>query len=302
MPSLPLSIVMITYNEERNLPACLASLRGLDAPLLVVDTGSTDSTLDLLRAAGAHVATHPFETPAKQYAWGLENLPIRTPWVLALDADHRLTPGLRDEIRALFRQHPDGRLPSEGYYCGRRYILRGRWLRHGDLYPKYVIRLFRRDKVFVDPAELVDQHFYVRGPTGFLENDLVEDNFRDGDPAHWEAKNRHRAPLEAREEFLRQRMPHTGGPMPRLLGSPYERLIWQKMVWRKLPRYVRPVLYFAYRYVFRRGFLDGREGLMFHYLQALKLRLLVDRSLGQLRREARRAFRAAGRSAGPREP
>src|SRR5436190_21146393 len=100
MPTTPVAVVVITFNEERNLAACLASVAAWAEQLFVVDSGSTDRTLAIAAAHGAHVATHPFESHARQWQWGLAMLPITTEWVLALDADQSLTPELRDDITA----------------------------------------------------------------------------------------------------------------------------------------------------------------------------------------------------------
>jgi glycosyltransferase involved in cell wall biosynthesis len=94
-----LSVIILTLNEEANLPLALASLRGLDAEVFVVDSGSTDRTLEIARAAGCHRVQHPFENYALQRNWAFDHLPIATPWTLCLDADERLTPDLVDEIR-----------------------------------------------------------------------------------------------------------------------------------------------------------------------------------------------------------
>src|SRR5688500_496630 len=93
----PLSVIILTQDEERTLPDLLASLRGLEARLYVVDSGSTDRTVELARAAGCRVVHHPFETYARQRNWALDHLPLGTPWVLCLDADERLTPELAAE-------------------------------------------------------------------------------------------------------------------------------------------------------------------------------------------------------------
>src|ERR1051325_8633394 len=97
------SAVVLTCNEEQNLQCCLSSLAGLSAATFVVDSGSTDRTLEIA-ARYATLAHHPFETHARQWTWALANLPISTPWVLALDAHQRGPPELRAELAALFAQ------------------------------------------------------------------------------------------------------------------------------------------------------------------------------------------------------
>jgi glycosyltransferase involved in cell wall biosynthesis len=283
-----LAIVLLTLNEEVNLPACLASFAGLDCALYVVDSGSTDGTVALARAAGATVLEHPFETHTRQWAWALEHLPLATPWVLALDADQQLTPALRDEIATLFSR--EDALPEvAGFYLNRRQIFRGQWIRHGGYYPKYLLKLFRRDRVWFDLEDLVDHHFYVTGPTQQLRNDLLEVNKKEDDLSFWLAKHDRYAKLLAQEEWRRWHGQRSTPVAPSLTGTPDQRTLWFKRVWWRCPRYVRPVLYFLYRYIVRLGFLDGKEGFVFHFLQALWFRLLIDVRLDELDRSHARA-------------
>ena len=94
----PISVVVLTYNEGRNLGACLESLSALAEDIFVVDSGSSDGTVDVAKLYGAKVVTHPFESHATQWRWALANLPLTTEWVLALDADQRVTSELREDI------------------------------------------------------------------------------------------------------------------------------------------------------------------------------------------------------------
>jgi glycosyltransferase involved in cell wall biosynthesis len=276
-PTARLSVVILTFNEARNLPACLESLRGWTPAVFVVDSGSTDATAQIAREAGATVVEHPFETHAKQWAWAIEHLPLRTGWVMGLDADQRVLPPLRAAIDQLLERPSD----AAGAFVNRRQIFRGRWIRHGGYYPKYLLKVFRRDRVRVDPEDLVDHHFEVEGPTVVLDGDLVEDNLNEAAIAVWTAKHNRYAVLQARQEW-REAAAGTPVPFGAVLGSPAERVQWLKQVWRRMPRLLRPCLYVSYRYIFRLGFLDGREGFIFHVLQGFWYRLLVDINLDEI--------------------
>jgi glycosyltransferase involved in cell wall biosynthesis len=251
--------------------------------LFVVDSGSTDATRAIAERYGATVVEHPFETHARQWLWALGHLPIQHGWILALDADQRVTPELREEIETLFSYRARGLDGLDGLYLNRRQIFRGRWIRHGGYYPKYLLKLFRRGRVQIDERDLIDHHFYVAGPTRTLRHDLVEDNAKEADIGCWIDKHNRYARLQARVETLRPQGPLT----PRLLGNPDERTAWMKRAWARLPLYVRPGLYFLYRYFLRLGFLDGKEGFVFHFLQAFWYRLLVDIHLDDIRRQER---------------
>ena len=264
--------VILTFNEERNLPACLDSLDSVGCAVFVVDSGSTDRTVDLAQAAGVHVVTHSFDTHARQWAWALQHLPIRTDWVLGLDADQRLTPELRSALLATVGVGaPES--SNAGYYVNRRQVFRGRWIRHGGYYPKYLLKLFRRTHVRFDESELVDHHFHVDGPCGYLRGDLIEDNQNESQIFEWIAKHNKYARAMAAEEVHRL---EAGAPRGRWNGTADERIARFKTIWLRLPLYWRPLGYFLYRYIIRLDFLDGKQGFIFHFLQAFWYRLLVD--------------------------
>lgn len=275
---VPVSVIVLTFNEERNLAACLESVRDWAEEIFVVDSGSTDRTRAIAEDLGARVVTHAFETHARQWEWALNELPIRTAWVLALDADQRVTPELHAELaRVLAATGIDG---VHGFFVKRKQIFRGRWIRHGGYYPKYLLKIFRPGAVSLDANDLVDHHFVVAGAVRKLDGDLLEDNKNEARIAEWTAKHNRYAVLQAREEI-------TGAAAPprqsRLFGSPDERTRRLKGLWRRLPIFVRPCLYVFYRYVLRLGFLDGKEGFIFHVLQGFWYRLLVDINIDEMR-------------------
>src|SRR5262245_16522189 len=270
---MKISVVVLTHNEESNLAECLRSVAGLEADVFVVDSGSTDRTIEIAREVGALVFEHAFETHSKQWEWALQHLPIRSEWVLGLDADQRVTSELTDELRALDEGELDG---IEGVYLKRRQVFRDKWIRHGGYYPKYLLKLFRKDAFVADPRDLVDHHFYVRGGTLKLKHDLVEGNRKEDDITLWIEKHNRYATLLAREEVESRRNGRTGVISASLFGSPDQRALRRKQIWTRMPLYFRPFLYFFYRYFVRLGFLDGKQGAIFHFLQAFWFRLLVD--------------------------
>jgi glycosyltransferase involved in cell wall biosynthesis len=273
------SAIVLTFDEARNIDACLASLIGWTTDVFVVDSGSTDDTVAIARRHGATVATHPFETHAKQWRWALESLPLRTDWVLALDADQRVTPELRDAVVAAMAD--PSRADVRGYFVNRRQIFRGRWIRHGGYYPKYLLKLFRRDAVSIDDADLVDHHFVVEGPVATLAGDLIEDNKNEAAIFDWTAKHNRYAVLQARQEVA-ARTATVPIAFSAAWGHPDQRVRWLKQQWARLPLFVRPCLYVFYRYILRLGFLDGREGFIFHVLQGFWYRLLVDINISEI--------------------
>ena len=130
-----------------------------------------------------------------------------------------------------------------GGYVKRRQVFRGRWIRHGGYYPKYLLKLVRRSAVWMDDGDLVDHHFHVRGTTVLLEHDIVEDNQNEASIAAWTAKHNRYAVLQAQEQLARGAT-GTNGIRPALFGSPDQRVLWLKQLWNGLPLYWRPALVF----------------------------------------------------------
>jgi glycosyltransferase involved in cell wall biosynthesis len=287
-PGARLAAVILTHNEEANLPACLNSLEGLPCARLLVDSGSTDHTLDLAHTYAADVLVHPFATHVQQWGWALDQLPRDVDWVLGLDADQRLSPVLLREIISLFTTNAAALNEYDGFYLNRKQIFRGRWIRHGGYYPKFLLKLFRRDAVVLDPRDRMDHHFYVRGRTATLRGHLLEDNSKERDLSFWLTKHLAYARLHAEEELLRRAGDEKWPITPSFTGTPDQRTAWFKQRWYGLPLYVRPLLYFGYRYFLRLGFLDGKEGFIFHLFQGFWYRLLVDVYLDGMLKEYRR--------------
>ena len=261
--------VVLTFNEERNLPACLASLGGWVDELFVVDSGSTDRTVEIARQAGARVVEHAFEHYGAQRNWAIDHLPITAGWTLHVDADERITPELQ---RAVMAALADGGDDVAGYLVSRRTMFMGRWMRHGGHYPAWHLRLMRTGAGRCEDR-LYDQHFYVTGPVRKLHGDLIDT--WTPDVATFTARHLRWAALEAAEHET----PATAaGRIRGRLGSDnaIEQRRWLRDWYARLPLFVRPTAYFLYRYVVRLGFLDGRPGLVFHVLQGFWFRFLVD--------------------------
>jgi glycosyltransferase involved in cell wall biosynthesis len=282
IPRARLTVIVLTRDEELNLDACLESLRDVVEHIVVVDSGSADRTVEIARRHGADVVEHRFESHGQQWSWAVANVAGDSEWVLGLDADQSLSGMLRSSLLELFAD--DARLQKHaGFYLNRRQIFRGHWIRHGGYYPKYLLKLFRRDAVRFDPADLMDHHFHVSGATARLRGDLIEQNRKEDVISFWLQKHVRYAELLAAEELLRKRGAQAI-TAPALTGHADQRVAWLKRRWYTLPRYWRPTVYFLYRYFIRLGFLDGREGFVFHVLQGFWLRLIVDVNLEELER------------------
>jgi glycosyltransferase involved in cell wall biosynthesis len=271
-----LSVVILTHDEESNLPACLASLRELDAEIFVVDSGSTDRTLAIARDAGCRVVEHPFENYAAQLNWALDRLPVATPWVMRLDADERLTPELARELSARLRDLPD---EVTGLLVKRRVYFWGRWIRHGGYYPTWLLRIWRHGRARCE-QRWMDEHMIVdRGRTLRLDHDIVDEN-RKG-LTFWTDKHNRYADREVQDLLALEERATTAGELGDQPGS---RRWLKENLYARSPLLWRAFAYWLYGYVLRLGFLDGRPGLVFHFLQGFWYRFLVDAKLCELKR------------------
>jgi glycosyltransferase involved in cell wall biosynthesis len=277
--SARVSVVVLAHNEEVNLPACMASLDGLVCDLFVVDSGSTDRTRDIAAAAGATVVEHPFDNYSAQRNWAQQNLPLRTDWVLHLDSDERLTPELVAEINSVLADPP---ADVDGFLFRKRTVFMGRWIRHGGHYPAYHLRLFRKDHGNCE-HRLYDQHFVVVGKTVSLQHDYID--VLTSDLNQWTTRHLRWAELEAREALNGE---HDSSRVHAdAFGDPIQRRRWlREGFYARWPLFVRPFLYWIYRYFFRLGFLDGREGLIFHFLQGCWFRFMIDARMYELRKRS----------------
>jgi glycosyltransferase involved in cell wall biosynthesis len=271
MQSLPISVIVLTYNEERNLADCLRSVQGWAGEIFVVDSGSTDNTTQIAGSFGAMVVEHPFENYSRQRNWALQNLPLRNDWVLHLDADHRVTDVLKNTLYAIFSKPvPDD---VHGFMVSRRTIFMGKWIRFGGHYPVYHAVLFRKNNGYCEEKRY-DQHFKVEGKIQKLRGDIV-DIITDSLTRFTERHNRW-STLEAEEVVHGGALDPDKLLQPNPLGNPMQQRRFLKSLYERMPLFVRPMLYFLVRYFLRLGFLDGRRGLIFHFLQGFWFRFLVD--------------------------
>jgi glycosyltransferase involved in cell wall biosynthesis len=272
--SVPVSVMVFTLNEEIHLPSCLAALGWCD-DVIVVDSFSTDGTEALCRQAGVRFFQNRFRGFGDQRNWALEHCRPKHEWVLILDADERVTPELAEELRTRLAAVS----PQVGAFrLRRRFHMWGRWLRHSSLYPTWVVRVVRRDRVrFSNRGHAETQE--VRGGIEDLEHDLIDENLKGME--EWLDRQRRYASRDAEHELEWE-----GAALdwPGLAsGDPQRRRATLKQAAARLP--FRPALYFLYSYLLRGGFRDGKEGLLFCRMKASYQRMVV-RKKRDLRRES----------------
>ena len=264
---LPVSVLVATRNEARNLPRCLQSLRAV-GEVYVIDSRSSDGTSEIARSFGAKVVQFDYAGGwPKKRQWAMDSLPLAYDWIFLVDADEALTPGLAKEIATAI-QKPG----FNGYYIRLEMFFLGRRLRHGDA-GFYKLSLFRRgkgrfecrlsnqDNSMCDME--VHEHVVVDGPTARLNHSLTHHNVeslsryiqKHDEYSNWEA----RVLLKGRSDDL----------PPSLTGNQAQKRRWLKS--RLFASPGSPVLLFLYRYFFRLGFLDGKPGLIYCLFQAIQM-------------------------------
>lgn len=264
-----LAVVILTYNEEANIAQALDSVAAWANEIFILDSLSTDRTLEIARQFGCHIAQNKFENYAKQRNYALDHLPIRSDWVFFLDADEWLPDALKQEVSAVIASCPR----ENGFYIKWRLIWMGRWIRRG-YYPSWILRLFRYGKARCEDRP-INEHLIVDGPTGRLRHDFIHED-RKG-VTDWIAKHNRYASKESQELFNTRSAPGYQEIDARLFGTQAQRKRWLRYkVWNRLPPLLRPLLYFSYRYVLALGFLDGKEAFIYHFLQALWFPMLID--------------------------
>lgn len=284
---LPLTAIVLTKNERRNLPDCLRSLQGHVQDILVVDSYSTDDTCDIARAHGARVLQRAWRHHADQFQWALDHGEVATDWAVRVDADERWTPAGFEALAPLLAE-----ADLAGIYLRRRIYFMQRFLRWGGLYDSRQLRVFRPRAAHVE-QRWMDEHIVVQGRTLVTDLWFLEMNYdRQDNIGLWTAKHNEYSTREAVDILIAKHRLAATESVADLAGGHTARTRWlkERVYWRA-PLLLRSLLYFSYRYFLKLGFLDGRAGLVFHVLQGFWYRMLVDVKVAQLEDLARRTGR-----------
>ncbi len=265
-----LSIIVLTFNEEIHIERLLKNIGDWADEILIVDSFSTDKTLEIAKKYGVKIFQHKFENQAQQFNWALDNLDIKNKWILRLDADEYLTEELKNEIAEKLKSMP---ADINGFYIKRRVYFMGRWIRHGGYYPTWFLRLWRKGKARYEEREVDEHAVLTEGKAEFLKNDFIDDNQKN---LEWWIQRINN--YTSREVIARNREIDSLKKMEgRLTGTQAERKRWLRInLYYRLPLFFRAFTYFLYRYFILLGFLDGKEGLIFHFLQGCWNQFLVD--------------------------
>lgn len=252
-----ISVIILTKNEEKNIAAAIESAKLIANRILVIDSGSEDNTVKISESSGAEVYFHEWPGHAAQFNWAIDNCNISSEWIFRLDADERISEELADEINNI--------LPStnaDGYEMRRRIVFMGKWIKHGGMYKRYTVRLFRYGSGRVEEL-LMDEHIIVNGIVEKLNGDIIHFDYKDFNA--WLHKHIWYSNLEYQlynEQIINSE-----------LNSTQKK---KRNFYYRMPLFLRARLYYWFRYYIQLGFLDGKEGKIFCFLQAYWYRFIVD--------------------------
>lgn len=269
-----ITVVILTHNEEIHIERCIQSLQSIVKHVYVVDSFSTDRTVELAESLGAEVVQRKFINQAEQFQWAIDTLSIESKWTMRMDADEYLEPTLIEEIKKRV-----GSLSEEvkGAYFRRQVMFMGRKITHGDFAPHILMRLWRTGQGHIE-QRWMDEHIVLppKSESIMFKYDMVDDN-RKG-ITFWVNKHNAYASREMVEILNTKYNLMAKDDSIKKIGDPQakrKRLLKEK-AYAKLPPGFRALLYFCYRYFLRLGFLDGWQGFIFHSMQGFWYRMLVD--------------------------
>lgn len=284
MVQVSLTVVILTHNEEIHIERCIRSLLPIASKIFIVDSFSTDRTVEIAQSLGAVVAQRKWKNYADQFQWGIDNCGVESTWVMRMDADEYLEPSLQREIS---ERLPQVGREIDGIYLNRKQFFYDQWIRHGGRYPLTLLRIWKSGKGRIE-QRWMDEHIIL--PEGsktmvFNEN-LVDDNLKGitffvnkhNSYATREAIDvlNHKYHLFERDEMIKK---SSGSQASR-------KRILKDSVYAWLPIGYRSFLYFIYRFFFQLGFLDGWKGFAYHFMQGFWYRFLVDVKVYEIEREA----------------
>jgi len=272
---IDLAVIIPAFNEEKHIERCIHSVRECARQIFVIDSFSSDQTVDIARSLDAVVLQRKWKNYADQFQWGLDQINSSSAWVMRLDADEYLEPSLINELMDVL---PGISEEISGIYIKRKVFFQGQWIKHGGFYPHTLLRIWRAGQGRIE-QRWMDEHIVLapNARTLTLNGHLIDDNQKG--ITFWIDKHNRYATREAADLLVKKYFPNQGDDaLRRMSADPQAR--WKRIlkdqVYGKLPPGARAALYFFHRYFLRFGFLDGGRGFIWHFFQGFWYRLLVD--------------------------
>lgn len=279
MMKCDISVLILTYNEEKHLKRCLDSVKDIAKDIFIVDSNSKDKTLDIAQSMGVEVYQNCWVNYAKQFQWGLDNCPIKTKWVIRLDADEYLLPELAFEISQKINNLPND---VTGIIFKRRHIFLNKWMKHG-IYPVKLLRLFQFKKAIIEQRWMDEHIVLVEGKSLEFQHDFVDHNLNN--LSCFIAKHNDYAIREAIDLLnIELGLFDKGNLSGTQLNEQAAAKRRKKHKYAQKPLFWRSFAYFIYRYFFKFGFREGIEGFLWHFLQGWWYRTIVDAKIYEIKK------------------
>ena len=278
---LDLSVIILTYNEEIHIKRCLDGISPFVRDVFIIDCFSTDKTLEIARNYdNVTVLQNKWVNYATQFNWGLQHAPIRTKWVLRLDADEYRIPELVKELQERLPSLPED---VSGVIFKRRHIFMGKWMRRG-IYPVKLLRVFRYGKAMCE-QRLMDEHIQLaEGRSVEFEYDFCDHNLNN---LSWFCHKHVNYAIREAVDLLDIEFDLTGAAETdgdKNISRQAQSKRMKKHKYARQPLFWRSFAYFCYRYFFRLGFMEGKEGFLWHFLQGWWYRTLVDAKVYEIKK------------------
>ena len=278
---LDISAIILTFNEEMHIKRCLDNISSIVKEIFIIDSYSTDRTLEIVKEYdNVTVLQNKWVNYATQFNWGLKTAPIKTNWVLRLDADELLLPELIEELE---QKIPILEEDVTGITLKRRHIFLGKWMKRGT-YPVKLLRIFKKDKAICE-ERFMDEHIQLLEGKGVeMEHDFVDHNLNN---ISWWANKHVGYSIREAVDLLDIEFNLTGSAVTdegKNINEQAQSKRMKKHKYAKQPLFWRSFAYFCYRYFFKMAFLEGKEGFLWTFMQGWWYRTLVDAKIFEIKK------------------
>lgn len=272
-----LTAIILTYNEEIHIQRCISSLKDVCEEIIIIDSFSSDLTKEIALKNNVRFYQNPWVNHAVQFNWALDNCDISTSWVLRMDADEYLLPNLKSEILNNLQNLKE---PINGVEIYLKRVFLGKTINRGTGKIK-MIRLFRKGKARVE-NRWMDEHIeLLQGELTTFQGEFVDDNLNS---IGWWSQKHNNYSIHEAIELLDVEFDLFNKKGKVNLGDQASKKRNLKLKYVKLPLFFRSFIYFLYRYIFKLGFLEGKEGFLWHFLQGWWYRTLVDAKIFEIKK------------------
>ena len=278
-----IAAIILTKNEAKHIVRCIRSLEGICDEVIVVDSLSTDNTCELAESMGARVYRNPWKNYATQFNYGVYECDIQSEWIWRIDADEFLEGNLGDSMKRTLAQCD---MDVNGVYVRKRIDFMGRPLLHGGWYPSYHLKVFRKGHGDCE-NRWMDEHIRLFDGKAITVNEGNQVDANLNNLTCWTEKHNGYATREMADMLMMEYAMDAKAQevVPKLFGTEEQRKRWLKMKYIKSPLFIRPFVNFTIRYILKGGFLDGKEGFIWHILQGFWYRMLVDAKVYELKKQ-----------------